>query len=303
MTDVFPWLETEARSSSPQLASFMTAVARFGSEVRAGAEPRAVRRAVRAVERTVEELLDAIVGGCAGSGAYAAAVALSLLSTTMDTFSRAVERGDVGDYQSSYGTAREAVLLLESLGEGSGENVTVLRAAFPSVEPPERLVRPGTIAHAVDQLEARLKVAFDIPLASNQELDDSLTKVERLLDDAVDAHTDGVPALAARLAASLYVRSYDPIRSEVAARDAGVEERLSELLGIEVRRAINAHAPAEELDGLRREAKDLIRATRLPAGKRGKTGKSGPRTEGTQASFPRSNSNSARSRKRSASRG
>jgi hypothetical protein len=265
MTDVLPWLETEARSVGAELVGFFKAVARMGSEVRRGARTGELRRSFALVQGSVDEVLDASLDPRASRSAYDVAVALELLEVAQASFADGVTEGNLDGYHSAYATAREALSLLTGAGvdgiERIAEPMSILRAAFPSIDPPELVVRPETLEDAVRAMTPILRTAFDLPSVGGG-VDSALGRIERLLDDAVAAHENGVPALAARLAASLYIRSYQPIRDEVSARDAALEERLSELLGVEVRLAINRGAPAGELKGLRREAKRLLEAAR-----------------------------------------
>jgi hypothetical protein len=270
MTDVLPWLESEARSAGAELASFFHTVSRIGAGIRGRAPTADLRRSFAMIERAVQDVLESVLDRRVRRDSFDVAVALTLLETAKDSFEQGVTNGNLGEYHSAYATGRQALSLLEGAGiekhARATEHLAFVRAAFPSIEPPELLVRPETLHDAIGSLRESLQEIYGLPSAelSSEEpdLDGSLARIERLLDDTVAAHEHGVPALAARLASSLFLRSYQPIRDEVSARDASIEERLTEILGVEVRIAINRGATPDELHGLRKEAKRLLKASK-----------------------------------------
>ncbi len=263
MTDVFPWLETELRSHPRELKEFITAVAAIGTEVRRDARPRVIRRGLKRAVEAREALVGRVAAHAARSDPYRVSVGIVLLGTLRDLYAKAVESAELSAYQSSYGVARTAIELLEH-GRGRGEGplateLDALAAAFASVDPPEQLVRPEELERLIDRMSAVAAEEMGArPMKGG--LDDALAKVDRLLDDVVESYERGVAPLSARLAASLFVRSYDPIREELARHRPEDEAKISQLLGVDLRRGINDGLPVEEIRRMALEARGLLRA-------------------------------------------
>lgn len=253
IADTFPWLETELRSRPQQLRDLMVAVSSLSGALRHGVRPRVARRHLKEVKTACGRALDAVVGRSADDPTFRTSVGLSLLRSACATYERGVPDGNLNAYQSAFGLARAGTALVEAgLGGRDDEALKVLdslRAALPTLDPPPRLLTPNDLVSLVEGLAASLP---DSGIDA-----DELTLVETLLADVVRAYDDGVPALAARLAASLYVRTYDPIRPELRSRDESKEARLAEVLGVELRRAINDGAPHARIAELAAEARSL----------------------------------------------
>lgn len=252
IADTFPWLETELRSHPEQLRDLMVAVSSLSGALRHGVRPRVARRHLKEVKAACGRALDAVVGRSADDPTFRISVGLSLLRSACASYERGVPDGNLNAYQSAYGLARAGTALVEA-GIGGGDDALKvlgsLRAALPTLDPPPRLLTPTDLAALVDGLAASLpETGTDA---------DELTLLETLLADVVRAYDDGVPALAARLAASLYVRTYDPLRPKLRSRDESKEARLAEILGVELRRAINDGVAYARIAGLAAEARSL----------------------------------------------
>jgi hypothetical protein len=260
MTDVLPWLETELRSCE-RLRGFMSAVSTMGAQVRKAARPRYVRKSLKQAENAVSELLEEAVGETANAEAFLASAAVALLEGSARRYEEGVGSGDLGAYQSIYGSVRIAIGLLERTGM-DGNELSVLSAGFPSVEPPARLLRPGVLAATVERLGVSAYTVLGAQKA-RLTLGDALSKVDRLLDDVLESYGQGVAPLAARLAASLYIRSYDPIRSELASGHPEIEFRMTDVLARDLRQQINVGAPVEDVRALVESVKRMIASVSL----------------------------------------
>lgn len=280
ITDVLPWLETEVRSGEDaSLKRFFEATASFGAEIRRDVRPRALRRALGKVEAACEELLAATVGPLAADQGYRASVALALLEGAAMRYRAGVDEESLGDYQSAYALASAGTDVLRDAGATDdpsvGKLIASIDAVFPSVSPPERLARPEDVDGLVAEVVAATVETFGAR-ALRWTLREALGKIERLLADVVDAYDDDLGPLAARLASSLFVRAYDPIRHEIAAVAPDVEARLTSLLGFELRRAINDDAAVDDILRLTTEAHELLVTLRAqPATRRGTPSASG----------------------------
>jgi hypothetical protein len=259
IADVLPWLETELRSALGGLRAFTVAVAQIGAQARKGAKARAMKRALRDVSNARAALLDEVIGSAALDRSYTASVGIALLHSVRATYADALRSESLSDYQSAYGTARVAIDLLvgSALGMDAERDLTLLDSAFPSVDPPLGLSREETVDGAIERLTQIASTEGDI-ISATGDLADSLRKVERLLTDVMLSYERGVPALSARLAASLFVRTFDPIREELSAEDPVRAQQLTELLGVDIRRAINDGASQEKVKALIDRARSVL---------------------------------------------
>jgi hypothetical protein len=119
------------------------------------------------------------------------------------------------------------------------------------------LWRLEDVAGAIDRIRAEA-IRQHGAISPEPSVHDSLAQVDRLLEDVARSYDQKLPALAARLAASLFVRTFDPVRATLEAHEPAAAERLTQLLGVELRRAINDAAPEEEIAALVDEAHSLI---------------------------------------------
>lgn len=241
MTDVFPWLETELRSAEAELRAFMTAVADMGALVRRRARPRLLRRSFKQLCEAREELLRVMFGSDAGSGTLNASIAMALLGTLRGSYSRSIEREDLAGYQTSYGVSQIAIDLLDRAAEDASvhlPSLALLGQALPSAVPPATLARTEQLTAVIEVISHDVEERMGIS-ASGATLNDKLDEVRRLLGDVLESYERGQGPVAARLAASLFVRSYDPIRKALNRVAPSSEEALTSLLGVELRRAIN----------------------------------------------------------------
>ncbi|MGH2734902.1 MAG: hypothetical protein ACRDKZ_04930, partial [Actinomycetota bacterium] len=268
ITDVLPWLETELRANRAELAAFVRVVSAMGAQVRANVRARKLHRAEARVDPAIAALLEKAVGPSAHAGPYLSSVAVALLRTTLRSYEDAVTSEDLGEYQTAYACARRAGALLQLAAAKRDselrQELAALRMALPSVEPPPRLARPASLEISIGRVVA-VAERMGASSGDENELDDAIAKVERLLDDVVSSYSEGVPALSARLAATLYLRAYEPLRSELSDSDQLLEEQLSELLGVELRRSINDAAPLERVTELSAQARELLRSARARA--------------------------------------
>lgn len=248
MTDVFPWLENELRSSEAELRTFMAAVTRVGALIRRAPRRGVLHRAFKQMREARARLIRAMFGTEAQHGAIHASIALALLETLRDSYARAVDGEDLAGYQTSYGLAQLAGQLLDRAAKEASVDFPSLGsidAAFPSAVPASRLIRPEQLDAAIQTISREVGDRMDVSV-SDATLPDQLGEVERLLDDVLDSYDRGDAPVAARLAASLFIRSYDPIREELSRIAPSSEETLTGLLGVELRRAINDQLrPAE----------------------------------------------------------
>ena len=266
ITDILPALETELRSAADALTGFFTATARVGSEIRANAKPRALRRALTRAEESASELQAAAFGEqVAENDTFRSSVAVALLEGVPDRYRGAVEDENLGDFQASYAIVDRATEIIWSVHDGRIESLTELAsglsALLPAAEPPDRLPSPDAVetlvAGVVDAAGEHLGA-----VAVRWTVSDSAAQMERLLADVVDAYDKDLGPLAARLASSLFVRAYDPVRREIAAGHPDAEARLTSLLGFELRRAINDSVPNEQIRTLADEARGLLATLR-----------------------------------------
>ena len=259
IADTFPWLETELRSRPEQLRNLMVAVSNLSGALRRAVRPRVARKHLKAVTASRAAAIDVVAGAASSSDAFRMSVGLALLDTVGARYGEGVPKGDLNGYQSAYALARVATDLIQQAGHRDPEldaSLESLSAALPSLDPPTQLVRPEDIVDLVDRIAA-LAIAGGA-LRPERSASGQLVVVGKLLDDVVRSYEEGVPALAARLAASLYVRTYDPLRDDLRGYDAVAEEQLAETLGIDLRRAINAGASADDVRALADRARVLI---------------------------------------------
>ena len=260
ITDTFPWLETELRSHPEQLRNLMVAVAALSGALRHAVRPRVARRHLKAVSTARAATIDVVVGPPSSSAAFQASVGIALLDTACAHYAKGVPEGNLNSYQGSYALVGAALELLEAAGSGRSVErrlIDPLRDALPTLNPPERLLRPEDLAALVDDLASTVARNTGGIRPERSAVDD-LRRVASLLEDVVRSYDQGQPALAARLAASLYVRSYDPLREELQQRDPHAEARLAETLGVDLRRTINSGAPSGDVAELGRRARSLI---------------------------------------------
>ena len=266
IADTFPWLETELRSRPEQLRNLMVSVSNLSGALRHAVRPRVARKHLKAVSSSRAAAIDVVAGADSATDAFRVSVGLALLDSASARYAEGVPRGDLNEYQSAYALARSGIDLVAAGGGGDREldsSLDALGAALPTLDPPARLLRPEDVAGLVDRIAER--VARDGAIRPERSALGELDVVEKLLDDVVRSYDEGVPALAARLAASLYVRTYDPLRSVLQTLDLGREERLAENLGVDLRRAINAGAPPEDVGAIADRARELIRSLRQSA--------------------------------------
>jgi hypothetical protein len=259
ITDTFPWLETELRSHPEQLRNLMVAVSALSGALRHAVRPRVARRHLKAVSTARAAAIDVVVGRPSSSAAFRASVGIALLDTACIHYAKGVPEGNLNSYQGSYALVRAALELLEAAGAGRSLDPLIdpLRDALPTLDPPERLLRPEDLTTLVDDLAAMVERNIGGVRPKRSAVDD-LRRVAALLEDVVRSYEEGQPALAGRLAASLYVRSYDPLREELQQRDRHAEARLAETLGVHLRRTINSGVPSGEVAELGRRALSLI---------------------------------------------
>jgi hypothetical protein len=258
ITDVLPWLETELRSYRSGLRGFTVAVAQVGAEVRRSAAPRTVRRALAGVSKARSALLHEVLGDESEGDIYRSSVAIALLDTAQVLYRDAVESEDLNTYQSAYADVSMAVSMLAGLiPPGAESDVGLLETAFVGVEPPPDLHSPDAIARAIERIGGHLRTEQGA-ISAVATAADSLATIERVLRDVDSSYLQGQAALAARLAASLFVRSFLPIADEVKAADPEGGGALYQLLGFDLRRAINDGAPARRITDLIERAFDLI---------------------------------------------
>jgi hypothetical protein len=268
IADTFPWLETELRAHPEQLRNLMVAVSNLSGAVRHGVKPRIVRKHLKTVSEARSAVLDVVVGPPSSSTSFKASVGLALLEEARSVYSDGVPEGNLNDYQAAFGLVREALDLLCGVGVADDDEgrslVAALQNGMPGLEPPPQLLRPEDVDVLVQRLGDVAVESAGAVRARRSALDD-LARVELLLDDVVRAYDDGVAALSARLAASLFVRSYDPLRSELHAIDAAGEEELAEILGVDLRRAINAGVGSSDVSELADRARSAISSLRESA--------------------------------------
>lgn len=261
MTDIFPWAETELRSGGDALKGFMDAVAAVGSGIRRGTRPRPLRKTARHVAERRDLLLKETVGAPANTPAFGASVAVALFYAAADSYAGAVAGEDLAPYQSAYGYVVTGMDLLQNAAGKQADRVraemAVLKAAFPAAVPPSQLIRPETLASTFATIASFASEALEARFTSGT-LSERLAKVHRVLEDVVRSYEHGETALAARLSASLFVRIFDPLRDELATADRAAADRLTDLLGVRLRTAINDRVPPAEVAALGREITALL---------------------------------------------
>jgi hypothetical protein len=248
MTDVFPWLENEMRSTEDELRDFMTAVSGIGAQIRRSEKPRRLRSSLKDVRKARDRLTRALFEDEAGSAELEASIGVALLETVRDAYRDAVDKEDLAGYQTSYALVQEATDLLAAavarFPVDLRAHMALLATAFPGPEPPPQLVRPEALADAIDELSVLAAAGDEGPL------DGALDHLITLIDDVAESYRAGEHALAARLASSLFVRTYDPIREEVAALAPEAEREITQVLGFDLRRAINDGTSPDDVEEL-----------------------------------------------------
>jgi hypothetical protein len=261
ITDVLPSLETEIRSAEEQMREFFTTTAQIGAGIRRNEKPRALRRAMKDVARTRSALVDALAGDSASTPEFKASVAIALLAGTTDRYRAAVDDGNLGDYQAAYGVASIAIDLLREARLDRNERLTPLLrsldASLPAIEPPARLTRPDDYEGLVEKI-AIVAAEEAGAVRVTWTMTDSLDRISRALDDVVSAYERGHGPVAARLAATVFVRLYDPIRHELSSTSPDEAARLTSLLGFELRTAINRGAPPPEVGSIAEQAQRTL---------------------------------------------
>jgi hypothetical protein len=256
MTDVFPWLENEMRSTEDELRVFMTAVSGIGAQIRRSEKPRRLRGSLKDVRKARDRLMTALFGDEAGSAELEASIGVALLETVRDAYRDAVDKEDLAGYQTCYALAQEATDLLAAavarFPVDLRTHVGVLVTAFPGPEPPPQLVRPEALATAIDELSVLAAARDDDPL------DGALDHLMTLVDDVVESYRAGEHALAARLASSLFVRTYDPIREQLAVLAPDAEPEITQVLGFDLRRAINDGTSPDDIEELAATVKQRL---------------------------------------------
>jgi hypothetical protein len=262
ITDVLPWLETELRAFPQPLSAFTTGISAIGAGVRRNVRPRRLRKVALSLEESADRLVAAIAGDEAESSVYRASVALALLQSAVNAYARAVQTSSLGDYQSARALSWLAAKLLDKAGASESEalrdQLHSLELLLPSLNPPKQLARPEALTEVVEEIFRTAEADLEAIKPGTTSLEEGLKRVERLLEDVVSSYTAGVPALAARLAASLYLRSFEPIKSRLVGVHSSPADRLAEILGIELRRSINDGVAPEQVVKLGREAKKLL---------------------------------------------
>jgi hypothetical protein len=259
MTDVFPWLENEMRSTEAELRDFMTAVSTIGAQIRRSEKPRKLRSSLKEVRKTRVRLMEALFGDTAGSAELEASIGVALLETVRNAYRDAVDKEDLAGYQTCYALAQEAADLLAAavarFPVDMRAHVALLATAFPGPEPPPQLVRPEALATAIDELSVLAAATDEGPLVA---IDHLMT----LVDDVAKSYRSGEHALAARLASSLFVRTYDPIREELAAAAPDIEPEVTQILAFDLRRAINDGAQPDDIEKLSEQVRGYLRSAK-----------------------------------------
>jgi hypothetical protein len=265
ITDVLPWVETELRAYPDAFRSFTCSISAAGAGVRKNVRARKLRKTAAALEQSVDWLLEDIVGDEVRAPAFRKSVALALLSSAQGSYERAVQAQSLGDYQAAQALSARAVDFLESTAGPSialHSHLRALRILLPSLEPPAHLATPEAVAEVVVAISRKCESDIGVIVPGSEPIEASLTRLERLVDDVVTSYAKGVPALSARLAASLYVRSYEAVRPQLSEVNEPAARRLAELLGVELRRSINDGAPPHRVAELGAESKTLLDAVR-----------------------------------------
>jgi hypothetical protein len=266
ITDVLPWLETELRAFRQSLAAFTTGISAMGAGVRRNVRARKLRKVATTVDEAADALLATIVGPQVELPAYKASVGLALLQSAVDAYSRAVQTANLGDYQSARAFAWCGAKSLDAAGAGKSEeliaHLRALEILLPSMDPPKSLARPEALTEVVEEIFRTAEIELDATKPGTTSLEEGVKKLERLLDDVVSSYSGGVPALSARLAASLYLRSFEPVRSQLPSSEEPIGDRLAQLLGIDLRRAINDGVHPQRVAELGAEAKAMLGSLR-----------------------------------------
>lgn len=262
ITDVLPSLETELRSAEDALRAFFAATAQIGAGIRRNVKPRALRRVMKDVERSRAALVESVVGDAAARPEFKASVAVALLTGIADRYRTAVGDENLGEYQASYGIATVAIDLMRDAGVDRSDRVAPLlrslHASLPAIDPPPKLTRPDDFSTLVEEIAvAAAEEAGAVRVSWT--MADSLDRIGRVVDDVVATYERGHGPLAARLAASVFVRLYDPIRHELSSTAPDEAARLTALLGFELRTAINNSAPAAEVKAIAEQAQTTLR--------------------------------------------
>jgi hypothetical protein len=262
ITDVLPSLETEMRSAEDGMRAFFAATAQVGAGIRRNVRPRVLRRAMKDVEKARDELLGSLIGDVAATPEFKASVAVALLTGTADRYRAAVTDERLDDYQASFAIGMLAVDLMRAANLDRIERMSPLlrslHASLPAIDPPPKLTRHEDFSSLVEEI-AEVAVAEAGAVRFTWTMADSLGRIDRVVDDVVATYERGHGPLAARLAASVFVRLYDPIRHELSSASPDEAARLTTLLGFDLRTAINRAAPAPEVRSIAEQAQATLR--------------------------------------------
>lgn len=261
ITDVLPSLETEVRSAEEQMREFFSTTARVGAGIRRNEKPRALRRVMKEVVKSRSDLVRALAGDVADTNEFKGSVAIALLAGTVDRYRAAVDDGNLGDYQAVYGIASVALDLFRDARLDRGERLAPLLrslvASLPAIEPPPRLTRPEDYESLIDEI-ATAAVEGGGATRFSWTIADSLDRISRAVDDVVSEYERGHGPVSARLAATLFVRLYDPIRHELSAASPDDAAKLTSLLGFELRTAINSGSSPPEVRSIAEQAQRIL---------------------------------------------
>jgi hypothetical protein len=262
ITDVLPSLETEMRSAEDGMRAFFAATAQVGAGIRRNVRARPLRGAMKDVEKARGELLGSLIGDVAATPEFRASVAVALLTGTAERYRAAVTDERLDDYQACYAIGMLAVDLMRDANldrvERMGPLLRSLHASLPEIDPPSKLTRHEDFSSLVEEI-AEVAVAEAGAVRFTWTIADSLGRIDRVVGDVVATYERGHGPLAARLAASVFVRLYDPIRHELSSASPDETARLTTLLGFELRTAINRAAPATEVRSIAEQAQATLR--------------------------------------------
>lgn len=263
ITGILPWLANELRGYGTLVSELTAVLARSASTVRQGADEREIRRAFRRAALVTHRGTKMVVGAGSRTQGYGASVVVALLSRAAELYQAAVGTGDLARYQEAHALVHCAARMYEELtpkDDDASSSFAVLLDAFPlPVAPLEPAPAPR-----VDAAVARVKKALAGSLGALTDLrekpPETIARLDRLLEDVSTAYASGTRPVAARLASEVCLRGYVPLREDLAQRAPDVERELTELLGVELRRAINEGVDRAEVSGTVARARYLLAA-------------------------------------------
>ncbi len=267
-------VSSELEEHAPEVAEpLSTALDEVKSAIDSGASQADVEAAVEEAAGVTFEAQDGVVGEQAADSDYKGSVIAALLQTAAHEYEEAVAGGKgvslLEEYQDGYAFVAEArdlydeiVSDVESASAEEAEEIEEafdeLDAAFPSLEAPKDPEPVEPVEKAAELIGHELEETVDAQLLKSSDPAEIAERINKLLDEILAAYEAGDADGAAELSAEAYLENYEVIEADVIEKAPEINEELEPLLGAELRRQIEAGAPASEIDSMIERARELL---------------------------------------------